>query len=363
MRTQIPVPLMYPVLYAVVLAAGLYSQSVGLGDVALLPFVGALAALAVVDGVEWRRFPAGAPFPLAVGLLLLRAVLYVVVCISEPTGIARVLLLLLPFRAHLLFGRVAAVAIGALLLAATVVTSQVTTPGWMTSAEKINDLVMFIVGLVLTLAIAAVAAEERAGRERLRLAAAAAERVRVGREIHDGLGHHLTAISVLLAKASAFRTIDAHVADEAISDAQEASRLALTDVRRSVRTLSESEPFDLADAVRALGRGLPVHVDITGEAAGYDDGRRLAIYRSAQEAVTNALRHASATSIDVQLALGASDAVVTVHDDGTGFEPSRTGRGLTGLRHRIEGMGGSLLIESGPDVGTTVAVTVPRASA
>lgn len=353
---------MYPVLYAVVLAAGLYSQSVGLGEIALLPFLGALAALAVIDGVEWRRFPVGAPFPLTVGLLLLRATLYVVVVTTEPTGIARVLLLLLAFRSYFLFGRVVAVVIGLILLAATVITSQLTTPNWMTSAEKINELVMLTVGLVLTLAMAAVAAEERAGRELLRLAAATAERARVGREIHDGLGHHLTAISVLLAKASAFRTIDAGVADAAIIDAQEASRLALTDVRRSVRTLSESEPFDLVDAMRALGRGLPVLMDIRGEAAGYDDGRRLAIYRSAQEAITNALRHASATIIDVQLELGASDAVVTVHDDGTGFKPAKAGRGLTGLRHRIEGIGGSLHIDSDSGAGTTVAVTVPRAS-
>lgn len=360
MRTQLPVPLIYPVLYAVVLVAGLYVGAIGVRGTSVVPFVGALLALAAIDPLEWRAFPAGASMPMAVGLLALRAALYAVVVVADPSGIARVLLLFLPFRVYFLFGRVAALAVGALLVGLMLTWLQLADPGWASNTEQITDLVMFVVGLVLTLAVAAVAAEERLGRERLRLASAAAERSRVGREIHDGLGHHLTAISVLLEKAVAFRGIDPTVADAAIADAQESSRLALHDVRRSVRTLSEGEPFDLVDALGALTRGLPVSLSVSGDVAGYDDATRLVIYRAAQEGVTNALRHASATTIDVDLELGTRDAAVTVSDDGCGFAPTRIGWGLTGMRERVEDAGGTLDIASTAGHGTRLAVRVPR---
>lgn len=360
MRTSLPVPLVYPMLYGLVLVAGVYSGSVGIGTIHLGLFLAGLAALTAVDLVEWRRFPDGAPRPLAVALLAVRLVLYLVVIAADTSGIARVLLLLLPLRVYFLFGRIAAVVAAALLLAVGVVLAQLSDPSWTTDVEQVDDLVMFSVGLALSLAMAAVAAEQLAGRERLRQAAAAAERARVGREIHDGLGHQLTAVSILLAKAAAFRDIDPDVADAAIADAREASRLALVDVRRSVRTLSETEPFDLRGALAALTVGLPVELRIDGDLDGFDDERRLVIYRAAQEAVTNALRHASPSQVVVELDVGAREAVITVTDDGSGFSADAPGWGLRGMRSRVEDVGGSLRIESARGAGTTVAVTVPR---
>lgn len=362
MRTQLPVPLVTLVLYAVVLVAGLYLDAAAVSIVNVSVLCIGIAALAGIDVYEWRRFPQGAPSGLAVGLLISRALLYVIVVASDSSGTARVLFLLLPFRAYFLFGRIAAGVVALALLAVTVMSLQLTDSSWTTSAEQVGDLVMFTVGLLLTLAMAAVGAEALAGRERLRHASAAAERTRVGREIHDGLGHHLTAVSLLLAKAGAFRGIDSAVADAAISDAQEASRLALVDLRRSVHTLSDSEPFDVGEALNALTRGLPVELRIVGDIRGFDDERRLVIYRSAQEAITNALRHSSATSIAVELLLGSHHAVVTVHDDGSGFDQTREGWGLRGMRERVESAGGSLLIRSDHEAGTTISVTVPRVS-
>lgn len=251
-------------------------------------------------------------------------------------------------------------ALGALLIGLIVLTFQVTTPAWYLDQELINDLVMFIAGLVFTLAVAAVAAEERRGRERLRVASAAVERARVGREVHDGLGHHLTAISVLLQKADAFRALDPAVADAAIRDARESSRLALKDVRRSVHALRTSEPFDLDDALSALAQGLRVTVTVQGDYAGFDDDRRLVLYRAAQEAITNALRHAQATHIRVHLTCSATGARLSVRDDGTGFTMPQLGWGLTGMRERVEGVGGTLEINSTAGLGTELAIVVPR---
>lgn len=185
-------------------------------------------------------------------------------------------------------------------------------------------------------------------------------RARIGREIHDGLGHHLTAISILLARSTAFRGIDPIQADDAVEDAREAARLALADVRRSVRTLSEDEPFDLCEALMALARGLPVRMQIRGDLARYDDARRLVVYRTAQEALTNALRHATASRIDVDVHVGHNEALITVTDDGSGFDTESLGWGLHAMRERVEGVGGFLRIASRRGAGTTVAASVPR---
>lgn len=351
---------MYPALYTVVLFAGLYAGAVGLGPTSVILFAAGLMGLLAVDLIEWKLFPDGAPLALVTSLLVVRATLTIAVVVADPSGIARVLIILLPFRVYFLFGRLASIVVSTLLVAAMVVVMQLTVPAWSTSAEQVNDLVMFVVGLVLALAMAAVAVEERRARERLRVTAAAAERSRLGREIHDGLGHHLTAISVLLEKATAFREIDPAIADTAILDAHESSRLALQDVRRSVRTMSETEPFDLVGALNTLGKGLPVQLSVTGDVDDVDDGTRLVIYRAAQEGITNALRHASASSIDVALEFGDQGASVTVNDDGRGFPPESTGRGLAGMRERVGDVGGSVDIESAAGHGTRLAVRVPR---
>lgn len=360
MRTQLPVPLIYPVLYAVVLVSGLYGDAVGLGPTTTIAFVAGLVVLATIDLVEARRFPEGAPPALATLLLIARTALSLTVIAADPSGIARVLLILLPFRVYFLIGRAAAVAVSAVLVAGMMAVLQVTVPAWSTSTEYVNDLLMFVVGLVLALAMASVAVEERRARDRLRRATAAAERSRLGREIHDGLGHHLTAISVLLEKASAFREIDPAVADAAIIDAHESARLALHDVRRSVRTLSDAEPFDLVGALTSLGRGLPVDITVSGDVGGFDDGTRLVLYRAAQEGITNALRHASATTIDVRVELDDQSASVTVTDDGRGFSTTSVGWGLEGVRERVENVGGQVDIESTAGAGTRLAVRVPR---
>ncbi|MEJ7585366.1 MAG: ATP-binding protein [Acidimicrobiales bacterium] len=102
---------------------------------------------------------------------------------------------------------------------------------------------------------------------------------------------------------------------------------------------------------------------------GTESGRRLradteaVLYRIVQEAVTNVVRHAHATSINVDLSVGPRTAVVRISDDGTGFDPNaRTIRsrhlGLTSMRERAHA-GGSLTIESGPGQGTTVRCEVP----
>jgi signal transduction histidine kinase len=282
--------------------------------------------LVVVD-VVGRRFP-------AVVVLVVQAGLVVVVAFADGSGMARVLFLLLPFGAYFAFGRVVAVGVGVATAVFLVVAFQLTVPGWTRSVEHVSDLLMFGIGLVLALAMAELSA--------------AAERNRVVRDVHDGLGHHLTAVSVLLEKASAFR--------ERVEDARESARRALEDVRTSVRALGE--PFRLAESLARLAGGLAVSVACTGDESRYAPGTLLALYRAAQEGITNAMRHAAGSEVTVTVHCGPRQARLVVADDGPGFPAEREGFGLRGVRERIGLVGGSVEVDCGP--GTRLTVVVPR---
>lgn len=325
------VPWLTPLLCGVVLAAGAYAGVAGLGETRWAPFALGLAALVLVDRARW-----------APGLVLaLQAGLVVLVASADGSGMARVLFLLLPFGAYFAFGRAVAVAVGLGCGACQVVAFQLTAPGWARSAEHVSDLLMFGIGVVFAVVTAELSA--------------AAERNRVAREVHDGLGHHLTAVAVLLERAEAFREVDPGQADRAVGDARESARRALADVRASVRALRG--PFRLADALRQLGGGPGVTVECSGDEGRYPAPTLLALYRAAQEGVTNALRHAAGAPVAVRVHCGPNRAELTVVDGGPGFAGPE-GFGLRGLRERVAEVGGS--VEVAGAAGTTLTVVVPR---
>lgn len=362
-------------MYVTVLVAGLYSEIAGLCAVnppRTAGFAGALAALLLVEPVERRLFPMARG--MAILLLMLRAALFVLVAVLDCSGTGRSLFLLLPFLAYFTLGRRAGIglAAGCLLVVAAAVAAR---PGWHTDREVISDLLMFGVGLVFAVAMAAVAHREELGRARAeRLAdrvaelAAVAERNRLARDIHDNVGHHLTVIAIQLEKADAFRGLDPEAADQAVTDARESARLALEDVRRSVGSLrAQGESFSLIAALTALverlGDGGPrVELEVSGTEPQLEDAALLAVYHAAQESLTNACRHAGAELVTVRAALGERDARVTVTDDGRGFTPQESlngrGFGLRGMRERLELVGGRLHIESSPGRGTQVTASV-----
>lgn len=316
------------------LVAGAYAGVAGLGTTRWVPFVLGLVALVALDA-------AGSRLPSTV-VLAAQAGLVVLVASADGSGMARVLFLLLPFGAYFAFGRAVAIGVGAASAAFLLIAFQLTVPGWTRSVEHVSDLLMYGIGLVLALAMAELSA--------------AAERNRVARDVHDGLGHHLTAVSVLLEKAAAFRDHDPETADRALHDARDSARRALEDVRTSVRALRE--PFRLAESLTHLTRGLEVTISCTGDESRYATGALLALYRAAQEGITNALRHARGSTVEVALHCGPREARLVVADDGPGFAPEVEGLGLRGVRERIALAGGS--VEVAHDGGTRLTVVVPR---
>ena len=252
-------------------------------------------------------------------------------------------------------------------------------PGWYASPERVSDLLMFVIGLVFAVSMAAVGAEEEASRARAEAyagqvaeLAAITERNRLARDIHDSLGHHLTAIAIQLEKATAFRQRDPTASEQALVDARRSTQYALEDVRHSVGQLRDGGMFSLSTAIAGLveaEHGFAVRLAISGDEARYGRPALLALYRAAQEGLTNVRKHAEAQRVTVRAVLGEDCAQLLVEDDGRGFDvemstvdgqPDPPGYGLRGMRERLELVGGSLRVDTAPARGTRLMVTVPR---
>lgn len=363
-------PWVPPVLYAAVLTAGLYAGAAGLGDTRPVALIAGLALLVAVDLIERRGRGS------RVLLFAVRVALYLLVVAADGSGVAKALFVLVPVIAYFSFGRAVSIATAVACLAALVVANVVAAPRWWTDLERVTDLLMVALGLLLAITMAAVAVEERrlrtrleAGNDRLRAYAAevaelstVAERNRLARDIHDGLGHRLTESAILIEQAAAFRSSDPAAADRALVEAHRAVRQALDEVRQSVRAL-HPEAFRLSTAVAGLGGGA-VSIDVTGDEDGHPLPVLTAVYRAAQEGVTNARRHAGAGRITVRLAFEPSAVTLVVADDGCGFVPGGPGSewvgfGLTGMRERIAEVGGNVDVDSRPGAGTRLTVSVP----
>jgi len=186
--------------------------------------------------------------------------------------------------------------------------------------------------------------------------AAAAERARIAREMHDSVAHHLTVIVALSDGALAAVTRAPDQAADAIRDVSSTAREALAEARRLLGVLrADSGPElwqplpGLADLDDLLGRvraaGLPVRYEHSGPLAGPPPGIQLAVFRLVQEALTNTMKHAGpGASAAVRLRLTPAEVCVEVEDDGTGSagEARAPGGGLTGMRDRISAFGGEL---------------------
>jgi signal transduction histidine kinase len=235
--------------------------------------------------------------------------------------------------------------------------------------------------LVLEVSRAAAAEQARARRELLGrvIAAQEAERARVSRDLHDDVGQALT--SVLLG----LRLLEDCVADSSGSEkvADVGDRVAdlrdlVTDALRRTRRLAFDlrptvlDDIGLVPALRRLADDLAAHSGIVFalDLAGLAPDERLppeietVIYRVAQEALTNVLRHARATTASVTLSARGTDLRVFVEDDGAGFDsalrPEQTHLGIAGMVERAELVGGALQVISKPGGGTVVVLEVPR---
>jgi len=193
---------------------------------------------------------------------------------------------------------------------------------------------------------------------RLAESSRATERLRISRDLHDLVGHQLTALAVNLEVA-------AHLADGPAGVHVERSRALakglLTDVREVVSQLRD-DPVDLSTALRTLSAAVPeprLHLDLAPDLASHDRQHAQALLRCVQEIVTNAVRHADAQNLWVEVTTADGETVVRARDDGHGSEPVRPGNGLTGMTERLAELGGQVTYWSEPDQGFHVVARLP----
>lgn len=202
--------------------------------------------------------------------------------------------------------------------------------------------------------------------------AAAAERTRIAREMHDIVSHSLTVIVALTEGAAATRDVER--ARSAARGAADTARAALTEMRAMLGVLRDNDeavaftpdspPDPQALVTTAQDAGYPVTLTIRGEPSPLSATARFALGRVVQEGLTNAMRHArDARSIRISVDYGTTAVVVTVDDDGDVTDPpSAGGFGLTGLRERLALAGGTLEAGPGPGRGWRVGAVIPRSA-
>lgn len=195
------------------------------------------------------------------------------------------------------------------------------------------------------------------------------ERNRLAREMHDTLGHRLTVAAVQLEAAQRLCSADPERSKALVGTVREEVREALAELRSTVAALRTPVEADLQlrTSLKRLAShfeaatGLTVHLVVPDEIPTVPNGCRLALYRAAQEALTNVQRHAEAQQ--VWLVLGVSEDAITllVGDDGRGVTLSgeQAGFGLKGLRERAEQLGGEFHLEPRRGGGTQLSFRLP----
>lgn len=190
------------------------------------------------------------------------------------------------------------------------------------------------------------------------------ERNRLAREIHDGVGHYLTVVKTQLDAAAALLPTEPERARQAVVKASRLAAEALDDVRRSVGSLqTDAARPPLPEALQGLTAelGVPVVLKVDGLVRALPPAVEHALFRSAQEGLTNVRKHAQATAAEVALDFRPADRVVlAIVDNGHGSpKVAGGGFGLRGIRERIQILGGRVEAGNRADGGFTLRVEVP----
>ena len=247
--------------------------------------------------------------------------------------------------------------------------------GWMFNSAL---LFVFVLAFVLLL-VGAVLAENRSktklieAHRRLREYAAQIEdqatleeRNRIAREIHDSVGHYLTAQSIQLENTALFMVADPAKANVHLTKARDLGKEALSNIRASVATLRNPPCPDTS--IKQLVADFKLHSDLeicdrldlpyplTQEI-------KISLLRIVQEALTNIIKHSSATKVNLELNTTEDQIFLTIEDNGIGFDPgiNTTGFGLQSMRERTAALHGTLKIASDCNQGTQIMIEIPLA--
>lgn len=193
------------------------------------------------------------------------------------------------------------------------------------------------------------------------------ERNRVAREIHDGIGHHLTALNMQIKAAQAILPTDPRRCMELLQNAEEITRRALLDVRQSVAAIREN-PSDTPSILNQIPKiineaqtaGLVTEFKLVGHPRNLPPEMNLTLLRVVQESISNTLKHAQATMYSFLIDFtNDHEVLVKAWDDGIGSEDIRGGFGLIGMRERVNLLDGIIQIHSEKGKGFGIEIRLP----
>lgn len=360
----------------------------------LIPIL--LVVLLWLEWFEESRYRNTPPRMIALVLLILRAGLVDAIVALDSNRIAVFLYPMIPYSAYFGFGGRTSVFLSLFYVVFNIWRYSRDAPFWYASPEATSTILALTFVMLFVPLIAHIILRDDAHRleteellvdleishrrlqaytEQVAELSAAEERVRLARDIHDSLGHYLTAMHIQLEKALAYQQRNPAEATQAILEAKQAASEALRDIRKSVSALRTPETeFHLGEEIKKLVRGLDstqltVNLDISGDESIYSRSTRVVLYRAVQEGLTNIQKHARAGSAFLRVVFDENVARLTLRDDDIGFELNQrnsngaqggSGFGLRGLQERIEMLRGRLIIQSSPNQGTVLVVEIPR---
>jgi len=196
------------------------------------------------------------------------------------------------------------------------------------------------------------------------------ERNRLARELHDTLAHTLSGLSVQLEAVDAYWAVDPKAARSMLDQSLAVAHTGLEETRRALKALRASPLDDLGLALAltsmvsetTANASLKVQLAIMEDIPALSPEIEQCVYRVGQEAVANAIKHSGAKNLLVKLESKEGRLILTVHDDGVGFDTRKNndsaGYGLLGMKERAQFAGGDLSITSGAKSGTTIKLTV-----
>jgi signal transduction histidine kinase len=252
---------------------------------------------------------------------------------------------------------------------------------WM---HQLSELLMFVLALIFVIQFVNTLIAERQTRQQLVSAheqlqqyafqieelAAVQERNRIAREIHDSLGHALTALNIQLQTVGKLWQVDLVKALSFLTQAQRLGEIAIKEVRQSVNALradsTPHEPLEMTiaslveDFRQATGISVKTEIHLN---AVLPSQIVKTIYRIVQEALTNVSKYAKATEVQIQLQTSVEKVFLLIEDNGKGFEvnSSKKGFGIQGMQERVAALQGSFYLESESEEGCRIIVYIPLA--
>ncbi|MBN2821738.1 MAG: sensor histidine kinase [Coriobacteriia bacterium] len=199
------------------------------------------------------------------------------------------------------------------------------------------------------------------------------ERIRIARDVHDIVAHSLSIVTVQASAAATLLDSSPERARESIENIRTTGKQALTELRSMLDVLRTADGAPLAPAadLANVGQlvehvreaGIDAKLQVNGELAGVPAYAGVSAYRIVQEALTNIVRHAQASHVQVTISAGARDLAIEITDDGKGMDlataDATAGHGIQGMRERVDALGGSFELLPAENTGVRLSVTIP----